>query len=97
MAKFAIIDNQSRVVNLVVADQQSDVVPPEGHTVRAATNDDAIYVDPAVAAKAAEDDSHDAEFRGARTKAKAVFAGTDTFSPAQMQKLVAGLVLRMTR
>lgn len=32
-----------------------------------------------------------------RTKAKAVFAGTDTFTTAQVQKILAGLVLRQTR
>lgn len=32
-----------------------------------------------------------------RAKAKAVRAGTDTFTTAQLQKIVAGIVLRLTR
>lgn len=37
------------------------------------------------------------DMQAVRAKALAVFNGTDTFSPAQMQKLVAGIVLRLTR
>lgn len=36
-------------------------------------------------------------FTAIREKAKAVFAGTDTFTAAQVQKLLAALVLRETR
>lgn len=32
-----------------------------------------------------------------RVKAQAVFAGTDTFTPAQIQRIVAGLILKTTR
>lgn len=32
-----------------------------------------------------------------RVKAQAVFAGTDTFTPAQVQRIVAGLILKATR
>lgn len=37
------------------------------------------------------------ELQAVRAKAKAVLDGTDTFTAAQVQKLVAALVLRLTR
>lgn len=37
------------------------------------------------------------EFSRLRAKAQAVFNGTDTFTAAQVQKILAGLVLRATR
>ena len=41
--------------------------------------------------------AEDQEFSRLRAKAQDVFNGTDTFSAAQIQKIVAGLVLRATR
>lgn len=41
--------------------------------------------------------AEDRDLSAIRTKAQAVFNGTDTFTAAQMQKLVAGIVLRLTR
>lgn len=37
------------------------------------------------------------QFFALRVKARAVWAGTDTFTPAQIQKFLAGLVLREGR
>lgn len=41
--------------------------------------------------------TEDVEMSKVREKAKAVAAGTDTFTAAQMQKAVAHLILRATR
>jgi hypothetical protein len=44
-----------------------------------------------------EAEAADTQLDQIRAKAQAVFNGTDTFTAAQMQKLVAAMVLRMTR
>lgn len=41
--------------------------------------------------------AEDTAATGLRAKAQAVFNGTDTFTAAQLQRLVAALVLRATR
>lgn len=53
--------------------------------------------DPAPAPEPTDEEKAAVDLSAVRAKAKAVFAGTDTFTAAQVQKLVAALVLRATR
>lgn len=46
---------------------------------------------------ASEDDKVDGDLRQLRAKALDVFNGNSTFTAAQVQKILAGIVLRLTR
>lgn len=58
---------------------------------------DPDYVAPPPTEAEVEDTQTRDQMLAIRTKAKAVFAGTDTFTAAQLQKIAAALVLRATR
>lgn len=110
--RYALLHTASATIrNIVEFDGAvSDWTPPPGHNAVAdpegmaqigGTYANGVFSPapppPPESAEAVATKDADAQMLTLRTKARAVYDGTDTFTNAQVQKILAGLVLRETR